>query len=1412
MNSIMKKTGFWGLLPILGLYMAFIQPATAQTVPAGKTLPQDDFRQEICLNGLWDFKCDANGEWTQIRVPGCYSVIQDGKWGKNLWDAFLYPKSWTGKGGTYQRRIELPADLRQKAVTFYCGASCFHTYVSLNGQPVGEFHDGFFPFEFPLNGALTKNRGDRILTVRISDEGEWTFSGESNPNRGITEDTYLKIYPEIYTDPHTPVIKTRVEKKQIEVGVSINNTSAKKTKVFVRHFVTDRSGQTVQVFDAGWMEIPAKGSVRNETAFAWENPHLWSVYDPYLYHLHTILYAADGKAFDKNTKRFGFREISIKEHHVYLNGEELFLRGHGGHDLGDLQGTREYATQWFTEMKSRGINFIRMHIYPRHGIFYDVADELGFLIEAEGAYHFRVPEKEERWKMHLGYLVQYQRNCPSVFTYSVSNELRWQGGGEKKPLIDYVRSLDDTRPVFASDFSLESKHGDFVGHHYNAGTVFDEWAEFGVNKPMLWDELGDVWQETRPLSNGTAGYEVSSQDWATGMWRDGHDQISNNISGMVDGKVINGSLHRVNGYVPWDLSYTFLRWQPTNKARNSWLQHDSLSGPGLKLRAVQPCSSPLNIWDETLPVYEPNPGFYIFEKHLRTVRFFDVDDYRTYYGGQEITRTGKLYYEDLRTADAIHCNVETLDGKVLTSNVQPFRISAGEVRDNVNCRFKLPEVAAVTPVKLVRRFYRGNEACSEDVLPVKLFPSPEKLLSGINTNQAAVYKKEEIAGYLRSKGVQVISLQDKKVVKIDAYNLLIAESLSDFPAEEIKTWLQNGGKLLLLNGQDTVVPPSALIPLNGGVHRLIAGMNQTDFSFWRGGSTGKILDLPTEKSNFRTVLAGNKNGDGAALYEQFCGKGIILHSGLNLSEALESEPAATHMLASMLSYLDAYQPVMQRLKCGIIAEENTGKIYLEQIGLLADRLQAAKLPDLSAYHTLLLDGESLNIATLLCSGDNAVRLRQFVGQGGKILFTALNGRTCELYRQLTGKAIRLTEPYLGERTHCVKAAISWILRETPQEPVEYYDKIMVPQPFERNYDALISGMANKDLDWGGRSMFDRGIELAGMDPVMASSDYNILLSNWKTDWTRPDYGGEYINQSKDLRRAYWFINRDPVLFKLNEGKGFYLFNQLNIDGDYATDCRLARQLLTNLGCAVGSDHCLPDVHQSFDRNAEFLQKERFAKVNRLLEPATRQFYGEPESLKPLIVSSFRKNTVKQEVLLLGNEMMQELAPLIKNRMGENYEVSWNTKTLGNSDAILKNIEPWLKEKQEWDMILVIIGEEDVKTPSDGKTTPVEQYSANVEKIMETLGKTKAKLYLCTLPPVPEKAKGYEPALPRSFNSVARSIVDRYDVYTFDLYDFIGRNYPEYLRSDAVAFPVSMKRNIGKQLGEALISFGAQVVN
>ena len=60
--------------------------------------------------------------------------------------------------------------------------------------------------------------------------------------------------------------------------------------------------------------LPANSSVQKDMSCSWQNPHLWTLYDPFLYHLQTVLYSEEGLPFDKNTQRFGFREISINKH------------------------------------------------------------------------------------------------------------------------------------------------------------------------------------------------------------------------------------------------------------------------------------------------------------------------------------------------------------------------------------------------------------------------------------------------------------------------------------------------------------------------------------------------------------------------------------------------------------------------------------------------------------------------------------------------------------------------------------------------------------------------------------------------------------------------------------------------------------------------------------------------------------------------------------------------------------------------------------------------------------------------------------------------------------------------------------------------------------------------------------------
>ena len=114
--------------------------------------------------------------------------------------------------------------------------------------------------------------------------------------------------------------------------------------------------------------------------------------------------------------------------------------------------------------------------------------------------------------------------------------------------------------------------------------------------------------------------------------------------------------------------------------------------------------------------------------------------------------------------------------------------------------------------------------------------------------------------------------------------------------------------------------PAAIIPLNGGMHKLLEGINQADLTFYRNGSGSKILELPNDNKNFRNVLLGNKDGEGSLLYEEFNGKGIVLNSGLNIVANLSNEPVASYMLSSLLNYLAKYKIETKPAKTGIIAE------------------------------------------------------------------------------------------------------------------------------------------------------------------------------------------------------------------------------------------------------------------------------------------------------------------------------------------------------------------------------------------------------------------------------------------------------------------------------------------------------------
>lgn len=186
------------------------------------------------------------------------------------------------------------------------------------------------------------------------------------------------------------------------------------------------------------------------------------------------------------------------------------------------------------------------------------------------------------------------------------------------------------------------------------------------------------------------------------------------------------------------------------------------------------------------------------------------------------------------------------------------------------------------------------------------------------------------------------------------------------------------------------------------------------------------------------------------------------------------------------------------------------------------------------------------------------------------------------FREASKTSLGLTDPYLGEVFHCVKAATSWTLRDRPEDGVEYYQNIVIPQPFEPNYDPLLAGIANIDLRSKDKPLFAQGVKPYGFDPVGWNDGVRMLVSNWRIDWSVPPAGGEYINNGKDIRRANWFLNRDPVLLRTEPGDGIFLFNQLDLAGNGASGLWVMRQLMTNLGVSLGQPTRFANDETLFD--------------------------------------------------------------------------------------------------------------------------------------------------------------------------------------------------------------------------------------
>lgn len=432
-------------------------------------------KKVISLNNEWVF-CKQGVKET-VDVPHTWNAL-DGQGAADESGYFRGACTYTKILPKYSGKVYIEIN----------GANSICT-VKVNGKTAGVHKGGYSTFRFELTKLLTAPKNFLEITVDNGETNEvypgfadFTFYG------GLYRDVNL-----IYDVPETHFSLEDYGSKGVYVTPKINGDvyvksiiSGYRTGVSVRYDVLDKDGNVV-------------ATAGNKQKLHVENPILWNgMKNPYLYTLKATL-TEGGKVIDETQLRFGFREITFdSDKGCFLNGEYIKLRGVSRHQDREAVGnalTLENHIEDLEIIKSMGVNSLRLAHYQQAGEFYDLCDEMGFLVWAEIPVISRYQKKaQDNALSQMEELIKQNMHHASIFTWGVQNEITITS--ENKTLIDgikeinaYAKLLDPSRATTQAQFTMCSPKSElneitdilaynhYFGWYMQTCKGLDEWLE-----------------------------------------------------------------------------------------------------------------------------------------------------------------------------------------------------------------------------------------------------------------------------------------------------------------------------------------------------------------------------------------------------------------------------------------------------------------------------------------------------------------------------------------------------------------------------------------------------------------------------------------------------------------------------------------------------------------------------------------------------------------------------------------------------------------------------------------------------------------------------------------------------------------------------------------------------------------------
>jgi beta-galactosidase len=555
-------------------------------------------RNRYSFNDGWSFKLDSTwqfnnaaagdaSDWRKLSLPHDWSI--EGKFSKDN-PATAGGGALPGGVGWYRKKLTVPSGNKNKKYLIEFDGVYRNSEVWINGHSLGIRPNGYISFQYDLTPYLNYDQKENTIIVKVDNlkqpNSRW-YSGS-----GIYRNVWLKVVDKVHVDYNGTFITTPVVNKNtatVNINTDIRNSYAANQRVTVKTIIYDAARKEIGK-RSNDIVVPSDGKIINELpatqkqSFEINKPVLWSLEKPTLYRAVTEL-LVNGKKTDIYETDFGIRSFEFDiDKGFSLNGKTVKILGVcDHHDLGALGAainTRALQRQ-LEILKAMGCNGIRTSHNPPAPELLDLCDKMGFVVMDEAfdmwakqktKYDYHLDWKD--WhKKDLEDQVIRDRNHPSVFIWSVGNEIPEQGGNAEKgdtsgrviarELTDIVKALDTTRPITTANNNVGTKNNiilsnafDMVGYNYN----HNAWAGFHERWPgkkfivtestsalqtrgfydlvpsdtiRRWPKRWDA-----EFKNPDGSYNVSSYDHISAPWGSTHEESihalkkSEHVSGM----------------------------------------------------------------------------------------------------------------------------------------------------------------------------------------------------------------------------------------------------------------------------------------------------------------------------------------------------------------------------------------------------------------------------------------------------------------------------------------------------------------------------------------------------------------------------------------------------------------------------------------------------------------------------------------------------------------------------------------------------------------------------------------------------------------------------------------------------------------------------------------------------------------